>query len=94
MAADSQQIGGAVVQRYNLPDGLSFYVAQGASLPMDPPAEATSSETVTVRGVQGTMYSNEEGNRSLLAWNEGELFLLVGGDVTPDQALAVAESLQ
>ncbi len=94
VAAERQQVGGAVVQRYDLPGGLSFVIAQGPAMPQDPPAEATSSETVTVRGVEGTLFSNDDGSRSLLAWSEGELFYLVGGDLGPDQALAIAESLQ
>jgi hypothetical protein len=94
VAAERQQIGSAVVQRYDLPDGLSFVVAQGPAMPLDPPAEATSSETVTVRGVEGTLFTNDEGNRSLLVWREGELFYLVGGDLGPDQVTAIAESLQ
>jgi outer membrane lipoprotein-sorting protein len=94
VAGESQQVGGTLVQRYDLPDGLSFVVAQGAVMPLDPPAEATSRETVTVRGIEGTLFSNDEGTRSLLAWSEGELFLLIGGDLSPEQALAIAESLQ
>ena len=94
VAAERQQIGGAVVQRYDLPDGSSFVIAQGPAMPLDRPAEATSSETVTVRGVEGTLFTNDEGSRSLLAWSEGELFYLVSGDLAPDQALAIAESLQ
>lgn len=94
VAAERQQIGGAIVQRYDLPDGSSFVIAQGPTMPLDRPAEATSSETVTVRGVEGTLFTNDEGSRSLLVWNEGELFYLVGGDLAPDQATAIAESLQ
>jgi outer membrane lipoprotein-sorting protein len=94
VAAERQQIGGAIVQRYDLPDGLSFVIAQGPAMPLDPPTEATSSETVTVRGVEGTLFTNDEGSRSLLVWSEGELFYLVSGDLAPDQALTIAESLQ
>jgi len=94
VAAERQQVGGAVVQRYDLPDGLSFVIAQGPAMPLDPPAEATSSETVTVRGVEGTLFTNYEGSRSLLVWSEGEIFYLVGGDLGPDQVAAIAESLQ
>ena len=94
VAAESQQIAGAVVQRYNLPDTLSFVVAQGPSMPLDPPAEATSSESVTVRGVEGTLFTNSDGSRSLLAWSDAGISYVVGGDVTPEQALAIAESLQ
>lgn len=94
VAGETQQIGGAVVQRYTFPDGLSFVVAQGPAMPLEPPAEATRSETVTVRGVEGTLFTNSDASRSLIVWSEGGIFLLVGGDLTPEQALAVAESLQ
>jgi hypothetical protein len=94
VAEAQQQIGGAVVQRYNLPDGLSFVVAQGPAMPLDPPAEATSSESVTVRGVEGTLFTNDDASRSLLVWNEGDIFYIVGGDLDPEQVAAIAESLQ
>ncbi|MFN2221968.1 MAG: hypothetical protein ACK2UH_05420 [Candidatus Promineifilaceae bacterium] len=94
VAAERQQIGSAVVQRYDLPDGLSFVIAQGPAMPVDPPVEATSSATVTVRGVEGTLFTNDDGSRSLLVWSEGEIFYLVGGDLGPDQVTAIAESLQ
>jgi outer membrane lipoprotein-sorting protein len=93
-AGESQLVGGAVVQRFNLADGRSFYVAQGAAMPLDAPAEATSRETVTVRGVEGVLFTNGEVSRTLLAWREREISFLIGGDLTPEQALAVAESLQ
>ncbi|MFQ5419330.1 MAG: DUF4367 domain-containing protein, partial [Anaerolineae bacterium] len=89
-----QTIGGAVVQRYNWGDGRTFYIAQGQSMPLDAPAEATQSETVTVRGIEGTLFSDEDGSRTLLAWEEDGFVFVVGGDMTPEQALAVAESLQ
>jgi outer membrane lipoprotein-sorting protein len=94
IVAETQQIGGAVIQRYNLPEGRSFVVAQGPSMPLDVPAEATSTETVIVRGVEGTLYGNDEDTRALLTWSEGEVSFLVGGDLSAEQAAAIAESLQ
>ena len=94
VAGEAQQVGGALVQRYLLADGLSFVVAQGAAMPLDPPAGATAQETVTVRGLEGTLFANEEGSRTLLAWSENELFFVIGGDLSPEMALAIAESLQ
>ncbi len=92
--AGIQSIGGAVVQRYNLADGRSFVVAQGQSMPLEAPAEAAQSEKVTVRGVDGTLFSNDDGSRALLTWDEDGFVFVVGGDVTPAQALAMAESLK
>lgn len=92
--AESGDMRGAAVQRFTLPEGKTFVVAQGPSLPIDVPAEATRQETVTVRGVDGILFSDEAGGRSLLTWTEGEFTFWVGGDIAPDDALAVAESLQ
>jgi outer membrane lipoprotein-sorting protein len=87
------EVGDAIVQRYNLPDG-SFTVAQGeATSEMTPPAAAESSQMVTVRGVEGTLYADEGGSRTLLTWTEDDVSFWIGGDLTPEQALAVAESL-
>jgi outer membrane lipoprotein-sorting protein len=94
VAAESQQLGSTVVQRYDLPGDLSFVIAQGPAMPFDPPAEATSSETVTIRGVEGTLFTNDDGSRSLLVWSDDDIFYLVGGDLGPDQVTAIAESLQ
>jgi outer membrane lipoprotein-sorting protein len=93
-AAGSEQIAGTIVQRFTLPEGKSFVIAQGPEVPQDVPAEATSSETVTVRGVEGTLHVNDEATRTLLIWQEEGAFFLVGGDLNPEQALAIAESLQ
>lgn len=93
-AAETSEIAGAVVQRFMLPDDLSFFVAQGVGMPIDAPAEATGSESVTVRGVTATLFANDEGTRTLLGWSEGEYTFIVGGDLSADEALAVAESLE
>jgi outer membrane lipoprotein-sorting protein len=94
VAEEPNQVAGTVVQRFNLAGGNSFFIAQGKGFPVDAPEDATSDELVTVRGVQGTMFSNDEGTRSLLTWQEGEMTFLVGGDISPEEALAVAESLE
>ena len=40
------------------------------------------------------VFEADGGDQVLLTWNEGELFYSVAGDLTPEQALAIAESLQ
>ena len=50
-------------------------------------------EPVTVRGVIGTLYQDDSGTRSLLTWNEGPLKIWVGGDLTAETALEIANSL-
>lgn len=92
--AETSQIRGATVQRYTLPEGRSFVVAQGPALPVDVPADATTTDSVIVRGIEGTLYSNDDGTRTLLSWSEGEFSFWIGGDLSPEQALAVAESLR
>ena len=92
--AETQQIAGSIVQRFNLPVGQSFFVAQGIAMPLDPPAEASISETVIVRGVEAISFTNDAATRSLLTWIEGDNSFLIGGDLTPEQAVAIAESLQ
>lgn len=94
LLAETSTIGGAVVQRYALADGRSFFVAQGASMPLNPPAEATQEDAVTVRGAAGTLFSNEAGSRTLLSWSENGFVFLIGGDIVPEEALKVADSLR
>jgi len=83
---------GTAVQRYSLPDGQSFTIAQGA--PNERFAPDGDSQTMTVRGVSATLYSDEANARTLLTWTEGETQFWIGGDLTPDEALALAESLE
>jgi hypothetical protein len=75
-----------------LPNGGSFSVAQGISDEMAQPS--TEKQLVEVRGVSGTIFVAEDGNQVLLTWNEGDLFYSIAGDLTVDQALMIAESLQ
>lgn len=83
---------GTAVQRYSLPDGGSFTVAQGpAGFEYAPEGLETA---VTVRGVTGLLFNDEDGGRTLLTWTEDEFSFWIGGDLTGDQALAIAESLQ
>ncbi|MBE2221207.1 MAG: hypothetical protein IAF02_06690 [Anaerolineae bacterium] len=83
---------GAIVQRFNRADGSSFTVSQG-------PANAVSERgdtgvPVTVRGVEGTLFTSDEGDQALLTWSDGDTTFWVGGNVTGDEALAIAESLE
>ena len=86
------EVRGAIVQRYRLPDGERFTIAQGA-------AEAAGRQgdegaAVTVRGVDGLLFEDEGGERALLSWSEGGVSFWVGGDVSAAEALSIAESLQ
>jgi len=85
------EIRGAVVQRYTRADG-GFTVAQGPVTAV--PERDQTGETMSVRGVDGTLYRDENGAQSLLTWTDGDVTYWIGGDLTPAEALALAESLQ
>jgi outer membrane lipoprotein-sorting protein len=89
---ETTTVRGTAVQRYNLPDGNSFTVAQGVAGFEYAPDGLESA--VTVRGVEGLLVSDAAGGRTLLTWSEGEMTFWIGGDLTGEQALAIAESLQ
>jgi outer membrane lipoprotein-sorting protein len=89
---DVLEVKGAIILRFTLPDGGSFSIAQGTSDEFSKHSE--NDQTVEVRGVTGSMLVSDDGNKVLLAWNDGELFYSVAGVLTPDQALTIAESLQ
>jgi len=89
---DILEIQGAIAQRYTLPEGGSFTIAQGITDEALP--QPSESETVDVRGVKGSLYVDEGGNRVLLTWVEGDLLYSIAGDLTKSQAISIAESLQ
>jgi outer membrane lipoprotein-sorting protein len=89
---DVLEVRGTIVQRYTLPNGGSFSVAQGISDEMAQPS--TEKQLIEVRGASGTIFVAEDGNQVLLTWNEGDLFYSIAGDLTASQALMIAESLQ
>lgn len=91
---ETTNVRGAIVERYGLPNGRSFTFAQGRTAVNLTPEEG--GESVTVRGVPGMLYT-EDGNgqsRTLLNWSEGEIQYWIGGDLTGEEVLAIAESLQ
>ena len=79
------------VQRYALPDGSAFSVLQGLTNHPTPDIEA---EIVEVRGVPAMLYQSEDGGQVLLTWMENHLFFSIAGDLTAEQAMAIAESLK
>ncbi|MCB0017195.1 MAG: DUF4367 domain-containing protein [Anaerolineales bacterium] len=93
-AAELQQIAGVAVQRYDRPDGRTFVYAQGAVMPLQAPPETASESIVTVQGVDGTLYANADGSRVLLVWQIGDTMYAIGGDITADEAVAAANSIE
>ena len=89
---DVLDVKGAIVQRYTLPDGGSFSIAQGSSEDITKSSE--DMQTVNVRGVSGSLLVSDDGSKVLLTWTDGNLYFSVAGVLTPEQALMIAESLQ
>ena len=89
-----RRVGETFVQRFDLPEDKSFFIAQGAVIPLDPPRESSTPETVAVRGVSGKLFTSADNDRALLSWNENGLFFVIGGDLSSDQVLLIAESLK
>jgi outer membrane lipoprotein-sorting protein len=93
---DILDVRGALVQRYTLPDGGSFTIAQGSSADgsVDTSTPSADSQSVDVRGTSGQLFESEDGTQVLLTWTDGDLYYVIAGDLTAEQALTVAESLQ
>ena len=89
---DVLNVRGAIVQRYTLTDGGSFSIAQSQA--DETPKPSMEEQAVEVRGEAGTLFVSEEGKRVLLTWSENGVFFYIAGDITADQALAIAESLK
>ena len=89
---DVLEVGGSYVQRFTLADGGSFTVAQGIT--DEKPALPVEGQVVEVRGVSGMLFEAEDGSQLLLAWSENDLFFYVAGNLTAEQAFAIAESLE
>jgi outer membrane lipoprotein-sorting protein len=89
---DVLEVGGTFVQRFTLDDGGSFTVAQGIT--DETPELPVEGQVVQVRGVSGVLFEAEDGSQLLLAWSEGGLFYYVAGNLTAEQAFAIAESLE
>ncbi len=86
---------GAVVQRYAMPDGREFSITQSdkdvVEFGLLPDGYG---EAVTVRDVDGRFFQDDSGTRTLLTWQENGITFVIGGDLTTEEALAVAESLK
>ena len=93
---DILDVNGALVQRYTLPEGGSFTIAQGISDADSQEAmgPSTESQSIEVRGVIGKLYTAEDMDKVMLAWVDGDHFYSVAGDLTPEMALSIAESLR
>jgi outer membrane lipoprotein-sorting protein len=93
---DILEVRGTLIQRYTLSEGGSFTIAQGISGENsdDIRTPSTESQSVEVRGTTGQLFKAEDGGQVLMTWTESNQFYSVAGDLTPEQALTIAESLQ
>jgi outer membrane lipoprotein-sorting protein len=87
------KVGDAYVLYYDHQTDMSFTIVQGpASSPDDVPLGKSSE--VTVRGQAGTLITNEVSGNVFLTWEEGEVNITIAGQLSADEILRVAESLQ
>lgn len=93
---DILEVRGSLVQRYTLPEGGSFTIVQGISGDNSDEirAPSTESQPVELRGTTGQLLEAEDGSQVLLIWSIGDMFYSVAGNLTQEQALSIAESLQ
>jgi outer membrane lipoprotein-sorting protein len=89
---DVLEVRGTIFQRFALPDGGSFTIAQGIT--DQTPELPVEGEEVEVRGGSGILFEAEDGSQLLLAWASDGLFYYVAGNLTVEQVFAIAESLQ
>ena len=88
---DILEVRGTIVQRYTLPDGGSFTIAQGSSSDETPTSD--KAQPVEVNGLPGSLYTSPDGTQVLLSWSEAGVFYYVGGNLTREQAFTIAQSL-
>ena len=84
---------GATVTRYQL-DGAEFYLAQGPATAAADLFGGERGEALTVRDQAATLYQENEGDRLLLTWRENGVTLWLGGQLSLEQALALADALE
>jgi len=89
---DVLNVKGMIVQQYTLPEVGSFTIAQGQMDDVKKPS--TEEQAVDVRGVEGSLFSSEDGSKVALSWAEGEISFYIAGSITAEQALEIAESLK
>jgi outer membrane lipoprotein-sorting protein/uncharacterized protein GlcG (DUF336 family) len=83
----------AYVLHYDHQVGSSFTVVQGTWLPSDHLPLGQASEVV-VRGQEATLITDHTSGNNLLTWTEDGIAILIAGQITADEIVNVAESLQ
>lgn len=81
----------AILLRYDHSPEVAFTIFQGPELSGPPPIG--QSQDVTVRGQAATAITDEAGGNTFLYWTENGITVTIGGHISLDEALQVAESL-
>jgi outer membrane lipoprotein-sorting protein len=88
---------GGIVLRYDHAT-VSFTIVQRLAAEEDRERvlglEALPQESLTVRGQAATLFADEGAGKSLLTWAEDGVDITIAGDISRDEILKVAESLQ
>jgi outer membrane lipoprotein-sorting protein len=87
---------GVIVQRYTLPEGGGFTIAQGiANDPFeDGRTPSGGGQSIEVREITGQIFESEDGNQVLLSWEDDNLFYTIAGNLSVEDALSIAASLE
>ena len=86
------ELSGSILLRYDHSPDVSFTVVQGPE-PFGPPPVGQV-QPLTIRGQSATVVTDEVGGNTFLYWLENGVMMAVGGHLTVDDAIQVAESLQ
>jgi len=86
------KMGDSIILRYNHSPDVSFALVQGPELAGPPPLGET--QDVTVRGQSATAVTDEAGGNTFLYWTENGVTITIGGHISLEQALQIAESLE
>ncbi|MDY7040155.1 MAG: DUF4367 domain-containing protein [Chloroflexota bacterium] len=81
---------GAFIFHYDHASAVSFTIVQR---PKDDRSQPLPGKEVTVRGQIGFLISDGPDN-SFLTWTERNVYIHIAGNISPEEALKVAESLQ
>jgi len=88
--------GETVIQNFGGSSVFSLVQAKGGFPGDERAPTGAQARTVTVRGHEATLISSGSGGEqgTLLRWEENEITIVVAGTISPDEAIAIAESLK
>jgi outer membrane lipoprotein-sorting protein len=87
----------AIVLQYDLAPGASFAVMQAFPAPQaeeQAGAPGVDRTEITVRGHQGWLVTHERLDRRFVTWTENGVHINIGGQISEEELLKVAESLE